>query len=305
MTIHPASSSAEISGRSISGRLIAQSSGQAWKDLLVQIYSAPPEQDTVIVPIAEPQIVRIISGSVVIEERDLGGRWLTTHAQAGDFFLTASQSPYELRWRAANGPHQTMHLYLGLPVLNRAIQEAFEKDPRTTRLRDLSGFKDVFLGGVLEGLRSEITSSRPASPLFVQGIAQSLAVHLVRNYAEQPLDVPEYKGGLPGFKLRKITELMASHLEEEFSLIRLAREADMSEFHFSRLFKRTTGYTPSQYFIRLRMERARRLLKETKKSIIEIGLEVGYTSPSHFAHVFRREVGILPSEYRSPAVILA
>jgi AraC family transcriptional regulator len=132
----------------------------------------------------------------------------------------------------------------------------------------------------------------------VQGVAQSLAVHLVRNYAAQTKDIPEYQGGLPGFKLRKITNLMVTHLADEFSLIRLAREAEMSEFHFSRLFKRTTGLTPSQYFIHLRMEEARRLLRETNKSVIEIGLEVGYTSPSHFAQVFRREAGISPSDYR-------
>jgi AraC family transcriptional regulator len=47
------------------------------------------------------------------------------------------------------------------------------------------------------------------------------------------------------------------------------------------------------------MEKARRLLRETDKSVIEIGLDVGYTSPSHFAQLFRREVGISPSEYRS------
>src|SRR5260221_14432054 len=105
-------------------------------------------------------------------------------------------------------------------------------------------------------------------------------------------------GGLPGFRLRKVTDLMVTHLEDEFSLIRLAREADMSEFHFSRAFKRTTGLTPSQYFIHLRLEKARRLLRETNRSVIEIGLDVGYTSPSHFAQIFRREVGISPSEYR-------
>ena len=95
-----------------------------------------------------------------------------------------------------------------------------------------------------------------------------------------------------------LRHLMATHLEDEFSLIRLAREADMSEFHFSRAFKRTTGFKPSQYFINLRMERARRLLRETNRSIIEIGLNVGYTSPSHFARIFHREVGISPSRYR-------
>jgi hypothetical protein len=66
------------------------------------------------------------------------------------------------------------------------------------------------------------------------GVAQALAVHLARNYTELSQDVRGSKGGLPGFKLRKTTELMAAHLEEEFSLIRLAREADMSEFHFQK-----------------------------------------------------------------------
>jgi len=189
-----------------------------------------------------------------------------------------------------------MHLYLGLAVFNRAIEEAFKTDPGATRLRDLSGFKDDFLSVLLEGLHKELSSRHRGSSLFVEGIAQSLAGHLARTYVDETTQ--DYKGGLPGFRLRKVRDLMITHLEDEFSLIRLAREADMSEFHFSRAFKRTTGFTPSQYFIQLRMERARRLLRETKRSVIEIGLDVGYTSPSHFTRIFRREVGISPTEYR-------
>lgn len=64
------------------------------------------------------------------------------------------------------------------------------------------------------------------------------------------------------------------------------------------MFKRATGLSPSQYFIRLRMSRARHLLLETDLSIIDIGLDVGYSSPSHFSQVFRREVGVTPSAYR-------
>jgi AraC family transcriptional regulator len=301
MMAFPESTSAEAFDQYVSGRLIAASNG--WKDLLVRIYSESPVRESTIVPgIAEPYIVRVLSGAAVVEERELGGPWLKTRVETGDFFLTASQSPYELRWRSIGPePFGTMHLYLGLPVFTRAIEEVFEKNLGTIHLRDVSGFKDTFLTALVEELRGEVSSGRPASPLFVQGVTQALAVHLARNYTELTKDVQEYKGGLPGFKLRKITELMAAHLEEEFSLIRLAREADMSEFHFSRLFKRTTGLTPSQYFIHLRMEKARRLLRETSKSVIEIGLDVGYSSPSHFAQIFRREVGIPPSEYRRPA----
>jgi AraC family transcriptional regulator len=46
------------------------------------------------------------------------------------------------------------------------------------------------------------------------------------------------------------------------------------------------------------MEKARRLLRETTKNVIEVGLDVGYSSPSHFAQIFKREVGIAPSAYR-------
>jgi AraC family transcriptional regulator len=265
---------------------------------VVRIYSEPSVEESVIYPaVAEPRIVRILSGAAVVEERELGGFWAKSRVEVGDFFLTASQSAYEVRWRAIGpDPLSTMHVYLGLPVFNRASEEAFQNDPGTTRVRDVSGFKDCFLSALLEGLHKEVSSRRRGSSLFVEGIAQSLAGHLVRTYADETGH--EYKGGLPGFRLRKVRDLMIAHLADGFSLIRLAREAGMSEFHFSRAFKRTTGLTPSAYFIHLRLEKARRLLRETNRSAIEIGLDVGYSSPSHFARIFRREVGISPSEYR-------
>ena len=292
----PEGTSAEAFDQYVPGRLIAASSG--WKNLLVRIYSEPRVEKSVIYPaVAEPRIVRILSGAAVVEERELGGSWLKTRVEAGDFFLTASQSPYEVRWRAIGAePFATMHLYLGLPVFNRATEEAFQNDPGTTHLRDASGFRDNFLSALLEVLHKEVSSRRRGSSLFVEGIAQTLAGHLVRTYADETTS--EYKGGLPGFRLRKVRDLMVNHLEDKFSLIRLAREAGMSEFHFSRAFKRTTGFKPSQYFINLRMERARRLLRETNTSIIEVGLNVGYSSPSHFARTFHREVGVSPSQYR-------
>jgi AraC family transcriptional regulator len=292
----PEGTSAEAFDQYVPGRLIAASN--RWKSVLVRIYSEPSIEESVIYPaVAEPRIVRILSGAAVVQERELGGSWLEARVETGDFFLTASQSPYEVRWRAVGpDPLSTMHLSLGLPVLNRATEEALQHDPGATRLRDVSGFKDNFLSALLEGLHKEVLSRHRGSSLFVQGIAQSLAGHLVRTYADETNH--EYKGGLPGFKLRKVRAMMVAHLADALSLIRLAREAGMSEFHFSRAFKRTTGLTPSQYFIDLRLEKARRLLRETNRSAIEIGLEVGYTSPSHFARIFRREVGLSPSDYR-------
>jgi AraC family transcriptional regulator len=91
---------------------------------------------------------------------------------------------------------------------------------------------------------------------------------------------------------------MAEHVAEEFRLDRLAAQAGLSKFHFQRLFKSATGLSPSRYHINLRMNEARRLLRETKMSIVDVALEVGYTNPSHFAQLFRRETGLSPSDYR-------
>jgi AraC family transcriptional regulator len=92
---------------------------------------------------------------------------------------------------------------------------------------------------------------------------------------------------------------MNARLSDQFSLATFAGLAELSEYHFSRMFKRATGLSPSQYFIRLRMLRARHLLLETRLTIIDVGLEVGYSSPGHFSQVFRREVGVTPSEFRT------
>jgi AraC family transcriptional regulator len=177
MITTPESTSGEAFHQYLRGRLIAASNG--WKNLLVRIYSEPRLEESVVYPaVAEPRIVRILAGAAVVEERELAGPWLKTRVEAGDFFLTASQSPYEVRWRAIGSqPFETMHLHLGLPVFNRTIEEAFQTDPGATRLRDFSGFKDNFLSALLEELLKELSSRHRGSSLFAEGIAQSIAGH--------------------------------------------------------------------------------------------------------------------------------
>jgi len=91
---------------------------------------------------------------------------------------------------------------------------------------------------------------------------------------------------------------MTEHVVEDFDLAQLAALAGLSKYHFHRLFKSAIGVSPSRYHTNLRMELARRLLRESKKSVVEVALEVGYSNPSHFAQLFRRQTGLCPSDYR-------
>jgi AraC family transcriptional regulator len=292
-------SSAEALDSLVPGTRVAAAKGHAWKDLLIQVFERSRHQESLLIPaVPEPLIVWVLSGDARVEERELGGQWVENRVTAGDFFLTNAPEPYELRWQAqGEQPFSVMHLYIGLPLIQRAVIELMGRDAHL-ELRDVSGEKDPILSALLEPLRTELMLSRAPSPMFVQGLAQSLAIHVVRHYGRASEAVPRPRGGLPAFKLHRVTEMMAAQLDQAFQLARLARHSGLSEFHFGRAFKKSTGYTPSQYFIRMRMEHARRLLRETDQPVIEIALEVGYTSASHFSQVFRREVGVTPREYR-------
>ncbi len=291
--------SAEMLKAHIAGRLIADGGGHPSKNVIVQIFARNAVQDSFIVPaVAEPLIVWILKGSATVEERSVGGDWSASDVKAGDFFLTDSDEPYELRWRSHNGaPFEVMHLYLGLPLLDRAAQEIHGIANRPV-LRDVSGVNDTELGLLIEILAGEISGRIQPSALLLESVAQAVSIHLVRRYMDPELSTVRRRSAIPAYRLRRVTELMQQNLANAFDLGRYAHAAEMSEAHFSRQFKLSTGLAPSQYFIGMRMAVARRLLRETDRSVISIGMDVGYSSPSHFSQVFRRETGVSPGAYR-------
>ena len=269
------------------------------QDVVVQLFTHHTIVEPILVPaVVEPLLVLVLAGAANIEERSLGGEWEAANVQAGDFFLTNTSEPYEMRWQTRDGDiFEVMHLYLGLPLIDQAARDLLGKHATPVTFLDVSGAWDERVRFILDQLRIELISERQPSPLFARSLAQALAVHLVRTYLD-PHSVARRGNALQAYKLRRIIEAMSERLADDFSLTHLAEIADLSEYHFSRMFKRATGLPPSQYFIRLRMARARHLLLETDRSIIDIGMEVGYSSPSHFSQVFRREVGVTPRAYR-------
>ena len=295
----PDTTSAEALHRYAVGKVVAASKGPAWRDVQVTVMSLPPAAEVFTMPaVTEPFIVWTTSGEAETQERETDGPWLASRVKKGSMFLTAAGAPYDFRYRTLTPePYEVVLVLLSVPVFNTALQDVFGANAAHARLRDASGFEDPLLVSLLQRLREEAARPR-ASRLFVRGIAHAIAVHLARNYAVLTDAARGDSSSLPGFKLRRVTDWMAEHLAEEFSLGRLAEQAGMSEFHFNRLFKRATGLPPSQYQIKLRIEAARRLLRETKGSVISIANEIGYSNPSHFAQLFRKETGLSPTDYR-------
>jgi AraC family transcriptional regulator len=296
----PETTSAEALAGYVDGKLLLAGRGKAWRDIHAATFLHTADAGRVRMPaVSEPLLHWVVSGEMEMEEHEDGDPWLKTRIRGGSFFLTAAGAAYDCRWRRLTAePFEFMLVSLALPLLRRALEEVFGAGADRARLRDLSGFEDAALNSLMERLRDELLRRAKASPLVVQGLAQTIAVHLARNYAVPDGGARSESPSLPGHKLRRITEWMAAHLDEEPGLARLAAQAGLSKFYFHRLFKKATGVSPSRLHANLRMEAARRLLRETPKSVVEIALEVGYSNPSHFAQFFRRETGLSPSDYR-------
>ncbi len=83
-----------------------------------------------------------------------------------------------------------------------------------------------------------------------------------------------------------------------FCLADAAKHSNMSPYHFSRIFKKTFNETPNAFLIRLRIEKAKKMLVTENANIMEICEKVGYQSLGSFTSRFHEQVGMPPSQYR-------
>jgi len=100
-------------------------------------------------------------------------------------------------------------------------------------------------------------------------------------------------------RIEQTVTYMAQHLDRPLQVATLAAQANISPSHFFALFKRRIGSAPMDYFTRLRMQRACRLLEHTSLSIKEIASALGYDDPFYFSRVFKSINGKAPSDYRA------
>lgn len=104
--------------------------------------------------------------------------------------------------------------------------------------------------------------------------------------------------GVTNSVVQKAVSLMEAAIEEPVPLSELTRRTGVSQRQLERLCKRYLGATPAQYYVQLRLERARRMLRQTDMSVAEVAIACGFVSLSHFAKVYRRHYGLSPREDR-------
>lgn len=98
--------------------------------------------------------------------------------------------------------------------------------------------------------------------------------------------------------IEEIVTYITEHFTEDLSVEDLADRAMLSHYHFIRIFKKETGFTPHEYIINLRLNTAKYLLKTTELSIKDICFHTGFSCESVFCAAFKKNVHATPTEYR-------
>jgi AraC family transcriptional regulator len=148
-------------------------------------------------------------------------------------------------------------------------------------------------------LRDEAAAGGVAGQLFVDGVATTLALHLLRRYSSAAPRPPAPAPRLTGARLRRVLDHIGDELGGDLRLDRLADIAGLDRHQFGRAFKQATGLPPHQYVLQRRVERAAELLIRSDLPIAEIAYAVGMSSQSHLTTAFRRLRGVTPGAYRS------
>lgn len=99
-------------------------------------------------------------------------------------------------------------------------------------------------------------------------------------------------------KLIEAVSLMEANLEEPVSLDELANHVSLSRRQLERLFQKHLSCVPTRYYLELRLERARQLLLQTSKSVVDVAFACGFVSAPHFSKCYRDCFGIPPRDER-------
>lgn len=282
---------------------LVSSQGLGWESILVEEYRHPPG-GMELQPDPEHIIVLSLATKPNRIHQVFGDRHYTGLYRKGDLAITPAGVPSGYH---SEGDDHYLYVRIRSAFLLQVASEAIESKSSQIELIPEFRVRNLEIEQILMLLRSELHKGGGCiGRLYAESLANALAVNLLRNYSTAQPRIGSYEGGLSDSakqtlrdrQLLRVTEYINEHLDKEIKLADIAKLLDMSQFHFSRLFKKTLGISPHQHVIQQRVERAKQLLKQPNLAIADVAFQCGFNSQSHLGKAFREATGTTPKAYK-------
>ena len=182
-------------------------------------------------------------------------------------------------------------LLFDLPMVSERFFMGVNADAITTpRLR----FTDDRIWPLVKMLADVVNDPDPSVQLYGDGLATAITACLFAK----PSELSRNPKGLAPWQLRRVIDYMEAQLPQRIELAHLAEMLSLSQAHFSRAFKASTGLAPYRWQLDSRIRRAQELLLHTRASLDQVAEATGFADGVHLGRTFRKHIGVTPAVWR-------
>lgn len=287
----------ETHGRAMraENELIAHSQDLGWRSLHAAVFKEAP-LDVREPAVRHPFFIYHITHPTEVQRKIEGARREQGLLGPRNICITPPETVTE--WRH-NGHPEILQVYIRRPIYEAAVAEMYGTDATAAEIVPRFGIVDPLLEQLALALIDALRSGATKDGLYVDTVAQMIAVHMARVHSVQSrpgrvLPAPV----ISQHRMRHLIEFIEANLGDHLTLDVLAAQVGISPLYLARAFKAAVGQSPHQYVLMRRIERAKELLRNTDMPIVDVALSVGFSSQSHLSHWMIRDVGVSPAAYR-------
>jgi AraC family transcriptional regulator len=173
-----------------------------------------------------------------------------------------------------------------------------EREGGSVELLFQSGVRDRAAERIVSLLTMEMESGGPSGRVYAESLVRALVCRYLALASSGGRTSRSATGIMHPRLLKRLREWMEANLHHDVSLTALAAEAKYSSTQLLRTFRASTGLTPHQYLLELRIQRAQDLLRKRGARLIDVASECGFSSQAHLTNAFKARRGMTPGQYQ-------
>src|ERR1700731_2502769 len=172
-------------------------------------------------------------------------------------------------------PFDSLRFYISQVALDEMANEAGIRRVKGLYAPNF-GVRDRVMFGLAQALAGAMEQRGDGTAMFSDCIALAFFAHIVRAYGSVPIGGRNARGGLASWQLQRARDLINVNLAHDLSIAEIAYQCGLSSGYFARAFKRSTGVPPYQWQTKMRVERAKELLKDPRSELADIPRLCGF-----------------------------